>query len=440
MSRHRKPFRRCRQWLTAPRRRVSLLLLAAAACGASVSAETVLEGFAALRGVSVESRPSWLAGGFGRLDQGADALGEEEERGLAKVHLALDWRPVDVFGVYLHLAGREESSELRGRSVGVVEGYLDFGGSVGARNELRGRVGLFLPPTTQENVDAAWQSPYAITNSAVNTWIGEEVRLSGILFDYYQTLGAESELRLSAGAFGGNDATGALLAWRGWAFGDRLTTHGEELALPPIDSLDTGVFRVQDTGGTTPFGSDLDGEPGWLALARWSRGDRFVVQLTRVDNRGDRELHSIGAQGGEYAWETSWSQLGLTWHASDRWSLVGEWIDGETGMGDRTTDHVQLDLQAWYALVSWHTDRFRVTLRHDQFETVDLDGSNPAVAEINDEDGEAWTLAGFWTLRERWRLGLQILDTDAERPAAQQSGFDPDTDGRTLTVELRYRF
>ena len=431
---------RDRRPLASVRGRAAILLVGAAAWAASAPAETIVEGFAVLRAVSVDSRPSWLSGGFGRLDQGADALGEEEERGVAKLQLALDWRPVEVFGIYLHLAGREESSELQGDAVGVVEGYLDFGGTIGARNELRGRVGLYLPPTTQENVDPAWQSPYTITNSAVNTWIGEEVRMSGVLFDYFRTLGVEDELRVSAGVFGGNDTTGALLAWRGWTFGDRLTTHGEELALPPINSLETGVFRVQDADGTTPFGSDLDGEPGWLALARWSRGDRFNVQLTRVDNRGDRELHSIGAQGGEYAWETSWSQLGLTWHPTDRWSLAGELIDGETGMGDRATDHVQLDFQAWFVLFSWHTERWRVTLRHDQFETVDLDGSNLAVAEINDEDGEAWTLAGFWTLRERWRLGLQILDTSSERPAAQQSGFDPDTDGRSVSLELRYRF
>ena len=38
---------------------------------------------------------------------------------------------------------------------------------------------MFLP-TSRENVDPLWQSPYTLTLSSLNTWIGEEVRLAGL--------------------------------------------------------------------------------------------------------------------------------------------------------------------------------------------------------------------------------------------------------------------
>lgn len=422
---------------------VSLLFLAAFAglvSSSNARAETVFEGFILGRVAGTDSRPSWVTGGFGRFDVGADALDDEATRAIAKLHAALDWRPSDHFGVYVHAAARAEPSEHEGDVGGFIEAYLEGGGTLGRRTELRARAGLFLPPTSRENTDPAWSSPYAITHSAINSWIGEEVRLSGVLVDLYQEVTVRDELRFSAGLFGGNDAAGALLAWRGWSFGDRLTVFGEALALPPLDSLDTGIFRFQRDEGSEPIGSDLDDRLGWIALIRFTRLDRLTVQATYVDNGGDRRLHDIGTSGGEYAWATRWLQLGFDAHPGARWSFAGELIDGQTGMGDPNGPHAQLDFQAWYILASWHIERWRVTLRHDRFETVDRDASPPRLATINTEDGDAWTLAAFFLPTPTWRLGLQLLTVDADRPAAAESGFDPDTDGTSLIAEARWSF
>ena len=40
-----------------------------------------------------------------------------------------------------------------------------------------------------------------------------------------------------------------------------------------------------------PFESDLDGRVGYAARIRYSIPERFNIQFTRVDNRGDRLLH-----------------------------------------------------------------------------------------------------------------------------------------------------
>lgn len=106
-------------------------------------------------------------------------------------------------------------------------------------------------------------------------------------------------------------------------------------------------------------------------------------------------------------------------------------------MGDVAGPHVQADLEVAYLLASWRPRSWRFTLRYDRFETRDRDRSP---ADDNDEDGEAWTVALFWEPRADLRLGLELVDLDARRPEAAASGFDPDTDARSVSLELRYYF
>ncbi len=73
----------------------------------------------------------------------------------------------------------------------------------------------------------------------------------------------------------------------------------------------------------------------------------------------------------------------------------------------------------------------------DAFEVVDVDRGG---ADDNDEDGSAWTFAVFVEPRDALRLGVEVSNLDADRPAAAEAGFDPDTDVISVQVELRYYF
>ncbi len=389
-------------------------------------------GFVAGRATAVESRASWLTGSFGRLDLGANAVGAEDEIATGKLHAALEWQPNEHFLAYIHGFGRAEPSDHGGDSFGLVEVYVEGQATLRDADRARLRLGYFLPPTSQENVESAWASPYTVTLSAINSWIAEEVRLTGLLADYSFALGSVDSLQIGAIGFAGNDASGALLAWRGWSFGDRLTGLGEVVPLPPLDSLTTGGFRAQRDDGSQPFGSDLDGRPGLGGFLRFVRPEALTIQATHLDTRGDRALH-----GGEYAWRTRIDLLGVTWHPSPRWDVVGEFLTGETGMGILGSTRAEADIEASYLLASWHNARFRITVRYDRFETVEQDFTD---AETNTEDGTAWTLAAFWEIRNSVRLGVQLLDLEADRPAAAQSGFAANTDGRSALIELRWYF
>ena len=412
---------------------VAAALLAAFATPAARAGELTVQGFAAVRGTGVSSQPSWREGGFGRLTLGADDPDDDRTYGLAQLHVALDWQPSPFFGAYLHAVGRAEPGEVDGDDLGIVEAFLSAAVPAGGSGAFNFQLGHFILPTSRENVELAWSSPYTLTFSALNTWIGEEMRLTGLLAEYELGGDGRDGFRFGASIFGGNDANGALLAWRGWSLSDRLTGFDEIVPLPPTRSLaDSGAFAPQKDAGTRPFGSDLDDRAGWAAYARWRRSDRAVVQLTRLDNRGDRGLY-----GGEYSWRTEIDMLGVELRPHEELVLAGEVLEGSTGMGRLDGPHVQADLEAAYLLASWNPGRVRATLRWDTFETVDVDLSD---AGGNDETGDAWTFAFFYEPRHDLRLGLELSTLDATRPAAAETGFDPDTGGDSVKLELRYYF
>ncbi len=62
------------------------------------------------------------------------------------------------------------------------------------------------------------------------------------------------------------------------------------------------------------------------------------------------------------------------------------------------------------------------------------------MAENNSEHGHSWVLAWMHDLNANVRLGAEFAQVTGDRPAAQQSGFSPSTDGRMVTVEVRYGF
>lgn len=399
---------------------VALLFLAAPA-----SAQFDLQGYVAARGTNGTGQASWLEGGFGRLEASGD---RDELTGVAQ--LGFEWTAARWLDIHVSGAGRLDPDAFGGESFGLVEAFADIHGQF-RNEELRLRAGQFFLPTSRENKGELWTSPYTISFSALNTWIAEEVRPVGAELEWRHTLGRGDVLTGAATAFRGNDSMGALLAWRGWTVGSRLSTYDEVLPLPPLGSLQT-FFADQRDDGTKPFGEDLDGRTGFAARARWSRPERANVQYAWLDNRGDRNLYA-----GEYAWRTKFHLLSAELGDPNRVLFAAEYMTGSTGMGVRTGGFAQLDFHAGYALVSGKRGRNRWTARYDLFGTDEQDFTP---AESNDEGGRSWTLAWLYDLRPHLRLGAEMTQIAGDRPAAAQYGFDSGTNGRTVTLEARYSF
>lgn len=370
--------------------------------------------FVSARGVNATGPRSWLEGGFGRLGAGGD-----RDEIFVSAQAGVTWTPAQWLDLHVSGVARREPDAFGGERGGVVEAYVDL-----HRGDLQLRAGQFFLPTSRENKGALWTSPYSLTFSAVNSWIGEEVRPVGVDLQWRHTTASGHVLSAAATAFRNNDSMGALLGWRGWALHNRLSVYNEVLPLPPIASLQT-FFAKQRDDGTKPFGSDLDGRTGYAARVRWSLPERASVQLAHVDNNGDRELYR-----GEYAWDTSFDVVGAEVGNPDKLIVAAEYMTGRTGMGLTTNPaRVDADFSAGYLLVSQKSGRNRFTARFDRFQTDEQDFTP---AESNDESGRSWMLAWLYDLTPSLRGGFEFLQMTGKR--------EVNMDARTYTLELRYAF
>jgi hypothetical protein len=375
-----------------------------------------INGFLSARGVNASGPPSWLERDFGRLEAGGD-----RNEFFAGAHVGADWNPTSWLTAHASGIARREPSRYAGRRGGLVDAFVEL------HNEhFQLRAGQFFLGTSRENVGPLWSSPYTLSFSALNTWIGEEVRPVGVDLqwkpNFYVTAGAT--------AFRNNDTTGALLAWRGWTVGNRLSVYNEVLPLPPLFSLPTG-FADQRSDGTVPFEKDLDDRTGYAARLRVQLPERAMAQLTHFDNRGDRKEYR-----GEYSWKTRFDVLGAQVGVTSPTTVLAEYMRGKTGMGAPPI-FVDADFDAWYVLVSHKMGRERFSARYDGFSTTDRDRSP---AETSTEHGRSWLFAWLHDVGEHVRIGAEFVQVTGDRIAAQQSGFNPNTDGHTVTLELRYSF
>ncbi len=376
-----------------------------------------VQGYVAARGVNATGPESWLARDLGRLEAGGS-----RDDFFAVAQLGLDWQPSRYFDVHVSGVARREPEEFGGEAVGLVEAYADARAIFG-NEEIQLRAGQFFLPSSRENKDELWTSPYAISFSALNTWIAQEFRPIGADLEWRHTLASGHVLTTAATAFRGNDSMGALLGWRGWTIGNRLATYDEVLPLPPLDTLQT-FFADQRDDGTKPFGDDLDGNTGLAARVRYSLPQRANVQYAYVDNRGDRRLHR-----GEYAWATDFHLISAEAGNADGFIAAAEYMTGSTGMGFEPA-FVQADFYATYLLVSQKLGRNRWTARYELFGTQEQDFS---LAERNDESGRAWTLAWLFDVTGALRAGVELTQITGHRA-------DVSMNARAVTVEARYRF
>src|SRR5216684_7490022 len=223
-----------------------------------------VHGYVSGRLIRVKSIPSWTERDYGKFDVGAKGSDDSRTRETANAQVGLEWTPSTWLLLHADGVARHEPSGTIGSKAGLVQGYVDL-----YNEHWRLRAGSFWLPTSRENIDPLWTSPYTITYSALNSWIGQEFRPLGadLQFspNFYITLGAT--------AFRGNDTMGTELTDRGWAFGNRLTVYNE------------GLPQAGEQGTTKPIAHDLDGKNGYSGRIRLQLPERAMIQFTRIDNR-----------------------------------------------------------------------------------------------------------------------------------------------------------
>src|SRR6185369_9964494 len=181
-----------------------------------------------VRLVGVDGEKSWVDGGFGKLRSGSDGdFRVQPQLG----NIGLVWKPQFSWSLCAVVVGEVQGGQRT--ESGLSQAYLTFRPMRSGKLAFSGRAGLMWPLVSLEHEGADWHVKDSITPSAINSWIGEEVRPLAAEATISANLGS-SKLRATAAVIAGNDTAGTLLTFRGWALHDRTTLAFDGQPLPPL--------------------------------------------------------------------------------------------------------------------------------------------------------------------------------------------------------------
>lgn len=321
---------------------------------------------------------SWREGGRGILKSGksSSSLNKKSSIEVPKLSLVSILR-YHKNRIYLH-GVFDKNQAIPG---GLVEGYYRRSFHWKRGKFIRMRTGLLIPKVSMEHDGKGWLSKYSAIPSALNTWIGEEVRPLGIEFMFRKNLKKQLRVFSTLSLFGFNDTSGVLLSWRGWALHDHLLRTGTRWRVQQVPTSISPLGQV-----STPI-QEIDGRPGFYTQMGLERKGHWQVHGFYYDALANpEELDSRN----EYAWDTSFWVLSGKKNVKKHWTFVSQILFGSTLMGPRHIPAVDNRFQAWYVLGQYEWSRnWSVSARYEQFKVSDRDRG----IDSNTSDGEAATLS-----------------------------------------------
>lgn len=264
---------------------------------------------------------------------------------------------------------------------------------------FKGRAGFFYPRVSLENVDDGWLSPFTYTQSAINSWIGEELRTAGVEFSLYSPGRARNSpwsWELIAAGYKANDPLGTLISWRGFAMHDRQSLHNDKIRFAPYPTvIDREI--IWHPSYVEPF-HELDGDLGVYIGVHANYFNRTTFRYYYFDNLTDPiEINEQRL----YGWRTKFHSMSFQHKFTPKTRVISQWMSGSTLMGER---FVFVDFNAWYVMLSHKINQHRFSARFDRF-IVQEDDAIPV--DQNDSDGMGLTFAWRYDLDNRWQLGFE---------------------------------
>ena len=308
-----------------------------------VDVSTVLD----FRYIYTDTTTGWLDRGLGKTRYGGE---DGESRNLFRVPTAsfvLDLNPASTFSAHVQLNIDAEPEFPGGRfgwdRLRLIEAFATWSPTLNEAGtaEIRVKGGFFFPHISLEHIGEAWSTVYSITPSALNAWVGEELRSTGVETTFAH-LGLENEFSIGGAAFWVNDPTGSLLAWRGFAAHDRQTGWRDRVPLAPLPSIQPrtptalppmpmpmdpmypeydpeypdGMPPQPPSGPDGSFPNqapwvepflEIDDRVGYYINGAWQNYQWFEVNALYYDNRGNPTVRN---DEGQYAWDTRFTNIG----------------------------------------------------------------------------------------------------------------------------------
>ncbi|MBO0748938.1 MAG: hypothetical protein J2O44_00705, partial [Porphyrobacter sp.] len=272
--------------------------------------------------ILADGAKSFADGGFGKTRFDGTRSGDVQLQA-QPVEASLIWQPRFTSSLNGNVSIAWQNDQEN--PVDLLESYLTFLPARGGKVSFSAKAGLYWPEISLEHATGgAWSTVYTITPSAINSWVGEEVKVLGAEATISATLGSQ-DFSLTGGAFGFNDTSGTLLSFRGWALHDLKATAFGHFKLPPLNAFLSGAQQHE-----TRSLYEIDNRVGFYGRAEWRPAQALVVNAFYYDNRGDPTKFTPSLQWG---WRTRFWNFGLVADLGSRTKLVSQAMTGTTQMG-----------------------------------------------------------------------------------------------------------
>ncbi len=404
-------------------RLMAAAILAALLCTSAMAQEIEWHGYLDFRAVLPADESGWIDGGLGKSRFGA---GDEGLRlGGAALQGIWQWTPELLAVADLQYAADGE------QELDVLDAWLRYRPVSTTPWRWSTKLGVFFPPISLENEGVGWTSLWTVTPSAINSWVGEELRV----------IGAEARLEhrtehssheAAVALFGRNSPAGELLAARGWSLSDLTAGLGADLREPDVYApLASGSVPL-----TFPPFIDIADRIGWYAHLRSDWPGYGQLSLLRYDNRANPRRFVDVDDRHVYAWHTTFWSLGAQSQIGEV-ALLGQVMDGSTLFTPGANLSLVTDFSAGYLLAGWERITWQPALRVDWFRTRQRPDTLGAPLS---EHGRATTLALNWRPRAWLRITGEWLRIDSHRDQRRLQGLPPRQIDNQLQVSARLLF
>ncbi|HEX2584177.1 MAG TPA: hypothetical protein VHL14_03530 [Steroidobacteraceae bacterium] len=391
-----------------------LLLLG---CGVAYGGEPLdVRAIVDVRIVNTDSEQSFVNGGFGRTRFDTDHDGLR----LGAVYGTARYRVSDTVTLNGDVAGYADGNSS---ALDVTQLFAQWRPFPVGPIRFSSKIGMFYPEFSMENRGPAWTPVYSVTPAAINSWYGEELRTLGTELTARwlgASAGYQGDVALVLGAYGWNDPLGLTLTSHGWNLHDRQTGLTGHLITPGNRWEHIHEFR------------EIDGRPGFYAGVQWRHGDHLEVRAYRYDNRGDP-----AAFKDVYGWLTRFDTIGARLEVDENWTVIGQWLQGDTFLGPRDSWGIAWDMKSWFLLLSRQVNTWRFSLRHDDFNLNQYKGAG--FVHFYDDDGGAWTVAASKDVGTQWQFMAEWLSINS-RFLPRASYTKTQLAEQQLQLSLRYKW
>jgi hypothetical protein len=362
----------------------------------STTAEAVefhFDGYVDFRAVIPGDQVSWMDGELGKLRYGTGdnnfQFAELVGQGVVQITPAL---------MLLGVARIEPNQRT---FLDVLETYARYRPVSTSAFRWSVKAGAFFPPISLENTEIGWTSPWTLTPSAINAWVGEELRTIGL----EGTVEWRSDARtISAYAsiYGWNDPTGILLADRGWALHDRPTGLNDRPMLPDVLAYQLN----QPLPYRTWEFLEIDDRPGWYAGAAWDETGIGHADIMYYNNEADPK-----AIRRQVAWRTDFWNLGLKTQIGDL-TLLAQGMRGETFIYPSPYFWSDTYFESAYLLAGYNISQdWRIAGRVEIFSTNETN----TYGSSRSEHGNAQTLAVNYLPYDWLRVTGEVIRVESTR-------------------------